>query len=303
MELHQLRYFVAVVETGSFGKAADRCHIAQPSLSQQIIKLEKELGEQLFDRLGRRIAVTDAGEALFPRAKLILAEVESIRTAVMEDVEEGRGRVIIGAIPTIAPYLLPPAVKSFRSAYPEAHIEVIEDVTANLIQMLVDAEIHVALMSTPVNDHRMDVERIATEPLLPVAAKAHALASRKRVRFEELDEQPAIVLHEMHCLSGQVNSLCEEQGIRQQIICRSSQLSTVLSMVSLGLGISVVPKACLKSAAAKGLACLSMAGSQPQRDIVAVWNHGREVSGLGRELIEEVRAAVRKSDAFEAADQ
>lgn len=302
MEFHQLRYFVAVVETGSFGKAADRCHVAQPSLSQQIIKLEKELGEPLFDRLGRRIAVTDAGEALFPRAKRVLAEVDNIRSDVIEDVEEGRGRVVVGAIPTIAPYLLPPAVKSFRAAYPEAHIEVIEDVTSNLIQMLVDAEIHVALMSTPVNDHRMVVERIATEPLLPVAAKSHALASRKRVKYSDLDEEPAIVLHEMHCLSGQVNSLCSEKGIRQQIICRSSQLATVLSLVSLGLGISVVPKACLSSTAPKGLSQLAMTGPDPTRDIAAVWNHGREMSGLGRELIQEIRVAADRSDAFELVD-
>lgn len=303
MELHQLRYFVAVVETGSFGKAAERCHIAQPSLSQQIIKLEKELGEHLFDRLGRRIAVTDAGEALFPRAKRILAEVESVRTAVIEDVEEGRGRIIVGAIPTIAPYLLPPAVKSFRAAYPESQIEVIEDVTTNLIQMLVDAEIHVALMSTPVNDHRLSIERIATEPLIAVCGTDHPLSRRKRVKYSELDDEPAVVLHEMHCLSGQVNSLCTEQGIRQQIICRSSQLTTVLSLVSLGLGVSVVPKACLKTISPKAIKCLPMTGPEPVRDIVAVWNHGREISGLGRELIEEIRTAVAKSDAYHASKQ
>jgi len=114
MELHQLRYFVAVAESRSFSKGAAACDVAQPSLSQQIQKLEREVGRRLFDRLGRTVALTDAGRALLPRARRILAEVDGVERAVAEEVEEGRGTLAIGAIPKIAPFLLPGAINRLR---------------------------------------------------------------------------------------------------------------------------------------------------------------------------------------------
>ena len=110
MELHQLKYFVAAAECGNISRAADRCHVAQPSLSQQIRKLESTLGAKLFDRIGRGIAITDAGKALLPRARQILAHVRDTEANLKREATDYRGTLIVGAIPTIAPYLLPPAL-------------------------------------------------------------------------------------------------------------------------------------------------------------------------------------------------
>src|SRR6266704_3499872 len=112
MELHQLRYFTAVADLGSFTKAAQRCLVAQPSLSQQIIKLEKELGQPLFERLGRTVRLTDAGGMLLDQAVTILASVEDAKSRVSEAIQEG-GTVSVGAIPTVAPYFLPPIICDF----------------------------------------------------------------------------------------------------------------------------------------------------------------------------------------------
>ena len=117
MELHQLYYFVAVAETGGFSRAAERCNVAQPSLSQQIKKLEQELGQQLFDRLGRTVALTEAGQVLLPRARSILAEVEHIERRLSREIDEGYGQLAVGFIPTIAPFLLPNVIKRFAENF------------------------------------------------------------------------------------------------------------------------------------------------------------------------------------------
>jgi LysR family transcriptional regulator, hydrogen peroxide-inducible genes activator len=150
MELHQLRYFVAAAEAGTISRAAQRCSIAQPSLSQQLKKLEESLGAQLLDRLGRGIALTEAGRALLPRARRILAEVRDAEANLEREVREGIGGVSIGAIPTMAPYLLPPAIQRLRGELPACEVTIREARTEELIELLVENQIDCALMSTPV---------------------------------------------------------------------------------------------------------------------------------------------------------
>src|SRR5262245_23523731 len=141
MELHQLRYFVAVAQTGNFSRAAERCHVSQPSLSQQILKLEHRLGQPLFNRLGRRAVLTDAGRLLLDRATAVLATVEDAERRLRASDTIHGGRLAVGAIPTIAPYLLPHALESFVRRCPKVELIVREDVTTNLIQAVVEGEL------------------------------------------------------------------------------------------------------------------------------------------------------------------
>src|SRR5688572_11378347 len=160
MELHQLRYFLAVAESRSFSKGAAACDVAQPSLSQQVQKLEREVGRRLFDRLGRTVALTDAGRALLPRARRILAEVDGVERGVTAEIDAGHGTLSVGAIPTVAPFLLPGAVARFTRTQPEAELLVREDLTANLVDGLVRAELDLCICALPLDD-----ERLATETL------------------------------------------------------------------------------------------------------------------------------------------
>ena len=140
MELHQLRYFVAVAEAGSFSNAARRCHVAQPSLSQQIKKLEIDLGQELFERHPSGVVLTEAGHALLPRARRVLSEVQEAAAALRSDIDDGAGPLAVGAIPTMAPYVLPPVLAPFSQRFPRCELTVREDLTDRLIEQHLDAE-------------------------------------------------------------------------------------------------------------------------------------------------------------------
>src|SRR4029077_12262085 len=133
MEVHQLEYFVAVAEEGSFTKAAERLLVAQPSLSQGIKKLEREVGQPLFDRLPRGVALTEAGQRLLEHARLVLREIGDARERIREIGAQVTGSLAIGAIPTIAPFLLPSVVQDFRRRWPEVNLSLVEDVTSRLV--------------------------------------------------------------------------------------------------------------------------------------------------------------------------
>jgi len=285
MELHQLRYFVAVAETGGFVKAAQRSGVTQPSLSQQIRKLENELGVTLFDRSSRGAVATEAGRALLPRAQRILAEVRETFAGVKEDVEAGRGPLSVGAIPTIAPYLMPPVLSRFLNEHPDCELTVHEDLTERLIEAVVDHELDAAVMSTPVDHPALHVEVIGREPLLVVAPAGSPLPSRLRV--EHLMDEPAVVLHEVHCLGQQIADFCNAARLRRRIVCRSTQLQTVLSLVGLGLGVSIVPEMASREDTNPSRVYRPLQG-RPEREISIVRRTDRSVSALCRRFLELV---------------
>src|ERR1700685_573232 len=163
MELHQLRYFVAVADLGNFTRAAARCFVAQPSLSQQIIKLERELGRPVFDRSGRKSRLTARGRTFYDRAVEILAAVDGAKRALTEDA--GAGRVSVGAIPTVAPYLLPPLLKQFVREYPKAELSITENLTKYTVRACLEGDVDVGLLALPIEDERLVGERLFTGAL------------------------------------------------------------------------------------------------------------------------------------------
>src|SRR5260221_11454051 len=152
MELHQLRYFVAVAQVGNCSRAAERCHVSQPSLSQQVLKLERRLGQPLLNRLGRRAVLTDAGRMLFDRATLILAAVDDAERRLQNGDDLSGGLLTIGVIPTIAPYLLPAALEGFARRCPSVDLAVQEDVTRKGLTAVRDGELDLALVALPIAD-------------------------------------------------------------------------------------------------------------------------------------------------------
>ena len=285
MELQQLRYFVAVAETGGFVRAAQRCGVTQPSLSQQIRKLEGELGRPLFDRSSRGAVPTEAGRALLPRAQRILAEVRETINGVQADVEMGRGPLSIGAIPTIAPYLLPPVLSGFLKQNPGCELTVREDLTDRLIEAVVGHELDAAIMSTPVDHPALNVEVVGRERLLVVAPADSPLPERLGV--EDLSDEPAVVLHEVHCLGRQIADFCSTARLRRRIVCRSTQLPTILSLVGLGMGISIVPEMAAKQDIGTTRLYRPLQGN-PEREISVVRRSDRSVSSLCRSFLERL---------------
>lgn len=181
MEIHQLKYFVAVAEMASFSRAAEKCHVSQPSLSQQIIKLEGEVGQPLFDRAGRRVLLTEAGRLLLQHARTALLTLDNAARQLKELETTVRGRLAVGVIPTIAPYLLPGVVKEFLAAFPEVELTIQEDYTERLLAGLYDGHIDVAIAAAPIIGEQLTVEVLGDDPLLLALAPKHRFATAKKV--------------------------------------------------------------------------------------------------------------------------
>lgn len=246
MEVHQLRYFCAVAETGSFTRAAEREQVAQPSLSQQIMKLEEELGVRLFDRLGRAVRLTDLGQLFLPRARAILNQMRAAKQEVAEKQSTVAGPVCIGVIPTIAPYFLPARIAMFSRKYPQATITVVEDVTVRLLDRLRAGLVDLAIMALPARGHDLECFPLRTERLFAMLPKGHCLAGRRSILMKELRDQPFLLLRDDHCFRDTAIEVCKRARVLPQIVFESGQFSSILGMVAAGLGISIVPEMALE---------------------------------------------------------
>ena len=243
MELHQLRYFCAVAESGSFSRAAERCHIAQPSLSQQVLKLEEELGAKLFDRLGRGIRVTESGRAFLPHARTILDQVDLARATVASNNNaDVRGSVTLGAIPTVAPYLIPRYTAAFTKRFPDARLRIVEETTPVLIEGLRDLSIDFALLALPLRHKELELQPIRTERLLAAVPENHRLAASDSLSLAELRGESLVMLRDGHCFRDLSLAICRSANVNPNISFESSQFSSILGMVAAGIGLSLVPE-------------------------------------------------------------
>jgi len=288
MEMQQLRYVVAVARTGNFSRAAEHCHVSQPSLSQQIQKLEDELGERLFDRMKREAKLTSHGEVFLRRAVRILEEVNAAQREATETKDLLRGTVAIGVLPTIAPYLLPRAMSAFTEKYPGVEIVVQEDTTARLLKLALAYEIDFALATQPIHDERLEVRELFTEELMLAVPRGHRFMCKRTVNAEDLKGERLIVMKEGHCLGDQVLGFCGRSDLRPQISFRSAQLETVQALVRAGLGISLVPAMAAQSNRDDLPVYRSLHSPRPQRRIVALWLKQRP---LGRAATEFLKMA------------
>src|SRR4029077_16510933 len=211
MELHQLRYFCAIADTGSFTRAAQQTHVSQPSLSQQIRKLEDELGARLFDRLGRAVQLTELGRSFLPRARAILRDLEAARSDVVERKMSISGPISIGVIPTIAPYFLPAVLATFSRKYPEARVTVAEEITPLLLERLRAGTMDVAIVAVPLRARSRDFRSypLIAEKLFAVLPKHHALAKRSAISLEELQDDPFLLLRDGHCFRETAFKACK----------------------------------------------------------------------------------------------
>jgi len=283
MELHQLRYFISIVETGSFSKAAKRCYVTQPSLSQQIIKLEKELGKKLFDRLGKKVVLTDTGNALLPRARRIIQETREVKSEIIHNQSLNTGVLSVGLIPTIAPFLLPVCLKKFKTKFPKAEIKIQENLTENLLQMLVNFKIDIAIMSLPIGTELVEYKKLFDDPMVLSVPDSFKLSKSKRIKIKDLEKIPFIALDEEHCFGEQVQTFCYEKQITPDVVCKTWNISTILNCVSVGSGISIVPMMTALTNKPKNYVYKRLA-ENPSRAIVSVNYKNRTKKDLSLEF-------------------
>jgi LysR family hydrogen peroxide-inducible transcriptional activator len=293
MEIHQLRYFVAVAEEGSFSHAAEREHVSQPSLSQQIQKLEAELDQQLFDRLPRAVVLTEAGRCLLEYARQILTGIADARRCVAGLEEEVAGRLSVGAIPSIALYLLPRLIVDFQRAYPRVTFELFEDTTESLAQRLEDGTLDIVFASSGDETPNLKHYPLGRERLLMLLPKEHRLARKRAIKWTDLAQEKFLLLHEVHSLSITVRRLLAVHNLKPELVLQGAQLVTIAAMVAAGLGVTVVPEMMLQTEFVKGCVAVPFAGPSPTRELVLIRNPLRFESKAAAAFREEAAAAFR----------
>lgn len=288
MEIHQLRYVLAIADQGNFTRAAEVVHVAQPSLSQQVSKLEEELGHKLFHRLGRRAVPTEAGTAFIERARRILLEVENATKEIMDDPSLGR-RITIGAVPTLAPYLLPPLIDRSRTAYPNIEIFTLEAFRSELVEAVLNGDLDFALVSLPLRDARLSIEPIFSEPLLLAVGKHHPFAKKPEVHASDLAEETFVMMGVGSTLATQVQRFCGDHDFEPRIGYRCAQIATLKAFVSHGLGIAILPQTARHIADKKGLVYRELSGRAPRREIALIRHLQRFQSRGAEQVIRLVR--------------
>lgn len=241
MEVHQLRYFCAVAHHGTFTRASKAENVAQPSLSQQILKLEAELGARLFDRLPRSAKLTVFGKAFLPKAQRILRELESAKSELRDMSGNEKGEVVVGIIPTIAAYLLPKLLDGFTPRHPQITIKVFEDITPVLLQRLHEGTIDIAVAALPIPVHELTSVALFDEKFYAVLPETHRLASRRSITLNELSREPFLLLKEGHCFRDSLIAACQKSRMSPSVVFESGQFATILAMISAGMGVSAVP--------------------------------------------------------------
>ncbi|MFG3689935.1 LysR family transcriptional regulator [Micromonospora sp. NPDC047740] len=244
MQLHQLRYFVAVAEVRHFTQAADLVGITQPSLSKQIHALETDLGAPLFERVRGNIALTAAGEVLLPLAKRILADVDTATREVQELVGLRRGRVRLGATPSLATSLAPPVLRRFRDAHPTVDLRVEEGGSQDLVRDLLRGDLDLALIIMPSagTDPGLRADPILRESL--VVASVDPLPADPvtgELRITDLRDEPLVMFREGYDLRDATLQACREAGFEPRLAVDGGELDAVLSFVEAGLGVALVP--------------------------------------------------------------
>ena len=289
MEFDQLRYFLQVAERGNFTRAAEDLMVSQPALSRSIQKLEEELGQPLFERQTRSLALTDSGKLLQVRARQILAMIEDTKAEITDDGQTGRLRV--AAIPTIAPYFLPKVLQAFGRTCPKATVIVQENTTENLIRALTDGEVDVAILALPIEARYLEIEGLFEEELLLLMSADHPLTEKKQIRLSDIESLPFVLLGEAHCLSDNIISFCRQKSFHPVSVERTSQLAMIQELVSLNHGISLVPAMAQKLDTCSRRAYRSLSGTRPSRKIAMASNPYRFQSLLLKSFMEQLRSA------------
>lgn len=288
LNLQLLEPFIVLARVKNFTRAAEQLHVTQPALSRAVQKLEDQLGQPLFERKPREVALTDHGQLLFERAKEILNLVDNTLLELSE--VSRRGRVRLGAIPTIAPYLLPSLLGSFSHQYPDVSVIVHEDTTHELIKSCLQGDIDFALAALPIGSKHLQSEALFTEELLLVLPRGHRLSNAKKVTIEDADAYPFVLLNEAHCLSETILSFCRRRAVQPISVERTSQLATVLELVALGHGVSIVPQMARRLDLSDSRIYRSLGAAPPTRTIAMLWNPERIQGKAVKVLMDHVRS-------------
>jgi LysR family transcriptional regulator, hydrogen peroxide-inducible genes activator len=290
LTLKQMRYFQALARHGHFGRAAEACAISQPALSMQIKDMEDKLGTPLFERGARHVQPTNFGEAFGLRVREILRSVDELEDLARAAKDQLVGRLRIGVIPTIAPYLLPTLLGKLTQANAGLDIYVREALTQQLIEGLADGQLDTAIVALPVSEPTLTEVALFSENF--VLVRPGKDAEKPVPNREMLREMKVLLLQEGHCFRDQALSFCDMQSTRPREILDGSSLTTLVQMVSAGIGVTLIPEMSVAvEIRSVAVSVARFSDPQPGRRIGMIW---RRTSPLAKQLL-QIAEVVRTS--------
>jgi DNA-binding transcriptional LysR family regulator len=291
LELQQLRYFVAVADSGKFTAAARDLHVAQPSISKQVRKLEDELGAVLLERRRTGVVLTDAGAILLPWAKRMLADLDGARSDVAGLATLERGRLSVGATPSLSTVLLPEVLAAFHAEHPGITLSVIEAGSSDLVDRLAAGELDLALVILPVpREELFETTPLIREELVLAVAKSHPLARRKTVKVGDLRGVPLVMFRDGYDLRSATITACEQAGFHPTFAVEGAEMDGVLRMAAAGVGVAVVPRMVVE----RGGPLVAVRLSQPtlSRSVGVAFRRDRHHSRAADAFVARLRAFI-----------
>lgn len=289
MNLRDLKYIVTVADTLNFNRAAELCHVSQPSLSKQIQKVEEEIGVAIFERTNRKVSITPIGHHIIQRARSTLQEADAIYQIARAASDPLAGSFRLGIIATVAPYLLPRILPALRRSLPKLTLALIEGQTESLVNQLKRGELDAIVLAVPLADDELQVESLYSEPFLFAAAQSHPLAGRKRISMSDLRAEPMLLLEDGHCLRSQALQLCQRTGAQPSSDFRATSLETLRQMVAAGNGATLMPALAAEKGTVR-LRYIPFKDPVPSRLIGISWRK----SSPRRRLLEKLSQVIRK---------
>jgi LysR family hydrogen peroxide-inducible transcriptional activator len=273
MNLKDLKYLVALADTGHFGKAAERTFVSQPTLSAQLKKLEQYLGVKLVERQPKNVRLTEVGKQIVVRARRMLDESDEIIALARNNTDPFAGKLKVGLIPTIGPYLLPRVMQKLRKALPHLGLMLYEHQTEALLKRLRDGEIDLGIMALPIAQDGLESRQLYAEAFTVALPNNHPLAAKSAIKVQDLKGQTLLLLEDGHCLRDQALEVCSRIEIREAEDFRATSLETLRQMVVAGLGITLLPETAVEPpfGSQRGLTIRQFAKPTPTRTVGAVW--------------------------------
>ena len=289
MEIHQLQYFVAVAEEASFTRAAARVHVAQPGVSAQVRRLEAELGQQLLDRSGRSVRLTEVGAAVLPFARAALDALDGARLAVDQLAGLVRGQVTVGMVSGCALPALAELLADFHGSYPGVAIALTEDGSDRLVELLRDGKLDLALIGAagPATEG-VETAVILDDTLVAAVGPADPLAAKRSITVADLRDQPLVSLPRGTGVRTALDAACAAAGFMPRIVLEASALPMVAQLAGLGLGVAIMPAS---AAPAGALRALEISGPQVRSRLELAWNPSPAHSPVAAVLITRARAS------------
>lgn len=273
VNLKDLKYLVALADTGHFGKAAERTFVSQPTLSAQLKKLEEYLGVKLVERRPKNVQLTEVGKQVVARARRMLNEGDEIIAVARNNADPFAGKLKIALIPTIGPYLLPRVMPKLRKALPHLSLMLYEYQTESLLARLRDGEIDLGIMALPTSGDGIESRVLYREDFTVALPNNHPLGAKSTVKLQDLKGHTLLLLEDGHCLRDQALEVCSRVDVRELEDFRATSLETLRQMVVAGLGITLLPELAVESpfGSQRGLTVRRFAKPAPHRTVGAVW--------------------------------